>query len=60
MMNRELLLLVDALTMEFRTMRIRRDPACPMCGEHATITELIDYDQFCGTPPLLVEAAVGD
>ncbi|MFN8639771.1 MAG: molybdopterin-synthase adenylyltransferase MoeB [Dehalococcoidia bacterium] len=49
------LLLVDALTMEFRTMRIRRDPSCPLCGEHPTVTELIDYDQFCGTPPLLAE-----
>lgn len=51
------LLLVDALTMEFRTMRIRRDPGCPLCGENPTVTELIDYDQFCGTPPLMVEAA---
>jgi adenylyltransferase/sulfurtransferase len=51
------LLLVDALTMEFRTMRVRRDPACPLCGENPTVKELIDYDQFCGTPPLLVEVA---
>jgi adenylyltransferase/sulfurtransferase len=35
--------------MDFRTMRLRRDPACPACGTR-TITELIDYDQFCGTP----------
>jgi adenylyltransferase/sulfurtransferase len=41
------LLLVDALTMEFRTVKLRRDPACPACGTR-TITELIDYDQFCG------------
>ena len=57
------LLLVDALTMEFRTMRIRRDPACPLCGDNPTVTELIDYDQFCGTPPLLATVglqAVGD
>ncbi|MSQ41700.1 MAG: molybdopterin-synthase adenylyltransferase MoeB [Dehalococcoidia bacterium] len=51
------LLLVDALTMEFRTMKLRRDPRCPLCGEHPTVTELIDYDQFCGTPPLAEEAA---
>jgi molybdopterin/thiamine biosynthesis adenylyltransferase/rhodanese-related sulfurtransferase len=43
------LLLVDALTMEYRTVRLRRDPACPACGTR-TITELIDYDQFCGAP----------
>jgi adenylyltransferase/sulfurtransferase len=47
------LLLVDALTMEFRTMKLRRDPECPLCGEHPTVTELIDYDQFCGSPPLV-------
>jgi len=46
------LLLVDALSMEFRVMKIRRDPNCPLCGENPTVTELIDYDQFCGTPPL--------
>jgi molybdopterin/thiamine biosynthesis adenylyltransferase/molybdopterin converting factor small subunit len=51
------LLLVDALTMEFRTMKVRRDPNCPLCGEHPTVTELIDYDQFCGTPPLTLELA---
>ena len=43
------LLLIDALTMQFRTIRIRRDPACPMCAMR-TITELVDYDVFCGTP----------
>lgn len=47
------LLLVDALTMEFRTMKLRRDPECPLCGDHPTVTELIDYDQFCGSPPLV-------
>jgi len=49
------LLLVDALTMEFRTMKVRRDPNCPLCGDNPTVTELIDYDQFCGTPPLVME-----
>ena len=43
------LLLVDALTMEFRTVKLRKDPACPACGTR-TITELIDYDEFCGLP----------
>ncbi len=41
------LLLVDALTMEFRTVTLRRDPACPACGTR-TITDLIDYEEFCG------------
>src|SRR5436853_2042782 len=41
------LLLIDALTMQFRTVRLRKDPNCPACGTHE-ITELIDYDQFCG------------
>ena len=46
------LLLVDALTMEFREMKLRRDPDCPLCGDEPTVTELIDYDAFCGSPPL--------
>jgi adenylyltransferase/sulfurtransferase len=43
------LLLINALTMDFRTMRLRRDPQCPACGTR-TIKELIDYDEYCGTP----------
>ena len=43
------LLLVNALTMEFRTVKLRKDPSCPACGTR-TITELIDYDEYCGTP----------
>jgi sulfur-carrier protein adenylyltransferase/sulfurtransferase len=43
------LLLVNALTMEFRTVRLRKDPACPACGTRE-IRELIDYDEYCGTP----------
>jgi adenylyltransferase/sulfurtransferase len=46
------LLLYDALSMEVRQVRIRRDPACVVCGDNPTITELIDYDEFCGTPPV--------
>jgi adenylyltransferase/sulfurtransferase len=42
------LLLYDALAMEFRQVRIRRDPQCVLCGENPTVTELIDYDAFCG------------
>src|SRR5919198_370290 len=42
------LLLIDALTMRFRTVRLRKDPRCPACGTHE-LKELIDYEQFCGT-----------
>lgn len=51
------LLLYDALSLEFRTVRIRRDPDCPLCGDHPTITELIDYEAFCGSPFPHPEAA---
>jgi adenylyltransferase/sulfurtransferase len=44
------LLMIDTLDMSFRTLNIKRDPSCPVCGEHPTITELIDYEQFCGLP----------
>jgi sulfur-carrier protein adenylyltransferase/sulfurtransferase len=44
------LLLYDALTMEFDQMKIRWDADCPVCGKEPTITELIDYEQFCGVP----------
>jgi len=42
------LLLFDALEMRFREMKLFRDPECPICGDHPTIHELIDYQQFCG------------
>jgi adenylyltransferase/sulfurtransferase len=42
------LLLIDALGMNFRTLKLRKNPDCPVCGTHPTVTELIDYDQFCG------------
>jgi len=42
------LLLFDALGMRFRELKLRRNPSCPMCGDHRTITELIDYEEFCG------------
>jgi adenylyltransferase/sulfurtransferase len=44
------LLSFDALKMKFREFKLRRDPKCPVCGDNPTITELIDYDQFCGIP----------
>jgi molybdopterin/thiamine biosynthesis adenylyltransferase/rhodanese-related sulfurtransferase/molybdopterin converting factor small subunit len=50
------LLLFDAWRMRFRELKLRKDPACPVCGEHATIKELIDYEEFCGLrPPALEE-----
>jgi molybdopterin/thiamine biosynthesis adenylyltransferase/rhodanese-related sulfurtransferase len=53
------LLLVDALTMQFRTINVRRDPECPACGTRE-IKELIDYEAFCGVGAETSEAAVGD
>jgi len=44
------LLLYDALKMHFREVKLRRDSACPLCGDNPTIHELIDYEQFCGVP----------
>src|ERR1035437_5352397 len=44
------LLLYDALGMRFRELKLRRNPECPICGDHRTITKLIDYHQFCGVP----------
>ena len=42
------LLLFNALKMQFRELRLQRDPNCPICGDNPTITELIDYEEFCG------------
>jgi sulfur-carrier protein adenylyltransferase/sulfurtransferase len=44
------LMLYDALGMSFREMKLRKDPGCPICGENPTVTELIDYEEFCGIP----------
>ena len=44
------LMLFDALQMRFRELKLRKNPDCPICGEHRTIHELIDYEQFCGVP----------
>ncbi len=40
--------LYDALEMDLKTIRVRKDPGCPICGENPTVTELIDYEEFCG------------
>ena len=42
------LLLYDALAMRFRELKLRKNPECPVCGDHPTVTKLIDYQQFCG------------
>ena len=44
------LLLIDALDMDFREVKVRQDPDCPLCGDEPTVTELIDYEAFCGMP----------
>ena len=44
-------LIYDALKMRFRELKLRKDPDCPVCGTHPTVTKLIDYEQFCGIVP---------
>jgi sulfur-carrier protein adenylyltransferase/sulfurtransferase len=51
------LLLFNALDMKFRELKLRRDPQCPVCGDHPTIKALIDYEQFCGIPDAPSEPA---
>jgi adenylyltransferase/sulfurtransferase len=56
------LLVFEGMDMSFRTLRLRRNPECPLCGDHPTVTELIDYETFCGMPaaePSQVPASVG-
>ena len=50
-------LIFDALKMRFRELKLRKDPDCPVCGEHPTVTQLIDYEQFCGVTPGATAAA---
>jgi molybdopterin/thiamine biosynthesis adenylyltransferase/rhodanese-related sulfurtransferase len=52
------LMLFNSLDMKFRELKLRRDPQCPICGEHPTIKELIDYEQFCGIQPEPAEPAM--
>jgi sulfur-carrier protein adenylyltransferase/sulfurtransferase len=51
-------LIFDALRMKFRELRLRKDPDCPVCGTHPTVTQLIDYEQFCGIHPAAPEPPV--
>jgi sulfur-carrier protein adenylyltransferase/sulfurtransferase len=48
-------LIYDALRMRFRELKLRKDPDCPVCGTHPTVTRLIDYEQFCGVAPAAPE-----
>jgi sulfur-carrier protein adenylyltransferase/sulfurtransferase len=50
-------LVFDALRMKFRELKLRKDPDCPVCGTHPTVTALIDYEQFCGVSPAQQTAA---
>ena len=52
------LVLVDALSMRFRDLKIRKNPACAVCGPNPTVTKLIDYEAFCGTPALVSSPAM--
>ena len=52
------LLLVDSLSMRFRELKLRKNPDCPVCGTHPTVTALIDYEQFCGILPPAAPDAV--
>jgi sulfur-carrier protein adenylyltransferase/sulfurtransferase len=49
-------LIYDALRMRFRELKLKKDPDCPVCGTHPTVTKLIDYEQFCGVHPAAPEA----
>ncbi len=54
------LMIYDALEMEYRKLKVRKDPQCALCGEHPSVTELIDYETFCGAvSEEASEAAVG-
>ena len=50
-------LIFDALKMRFRELKLRKDPDCPVCGDHPTVTQLVDYEQFCGIAPAATAAA---
>ena len=54
------LLLYDALDMRFREMKLHKDLSCPVCGENPTVTELIDYQEFCGIPQANAQAAADE
>ncbi len=52
------LMLIDALDMEFRELKLRKDPNCVVCGPNPTVTKLIDYEEFCGVPSIEIDSGV--
>ena len=46
--------------MRFRELKLKKDPDCPVCGTHPTVTKLIDYEQFCGIHPAAPEPTIND
>ncbi len=50
-------MIYDALRMNFRELKLKKDPECPVCGKDPTVTELIDYEQFCGITPAVANVA---
>ena len=54
------LLLIDALSMSFREVKLKRNPSCPLCGDNPSITELIDYEVFCGVAAPEAAAVASD
>ena len=53
-------MIYDALRMRFRELKLRKDPDCPVCGDNPTVTELIDYEQFCGITPAAPDAEMSN
>lgn len=51
-------MIYDALRMKFRELKLRKDPECPVCGTHPTVTTLIDYEEFCGLRPAVSEEQI--
>jgi adenylyltransferase/sulfurtransferase len=51
-------LIYDALRMRFRELKLKKDPDCPVCGTHPTVTKLIDYEEFCGLRPAVTEEQI--
>jgi sulfur-carrier protein adenylyltransferase/sulfurtransferase len=53
-------LIYDALRMRFRELKLKKDPDCPVCGTHPTVTKLIDYEEFCGLRPAVTEEQIAE
>ena len=53
-------MIYDALRMRFRELKLQKDPECPVCGDNPTVTDLIDYEQFCGIVPAVADASADE